>query len=297
MPKAKKAKKASETKLTWLPKKTFELEFSLSWPKVEKAYNEVLKIFAGKMTIKGFRKGKAPLRLVEKNLDQQRLYQEVLNQLLPETYSQALKQHNLKPIMPPKLVPLAIKKEQDWRFKAVSCEAPEVKLENYQQLLRQTSAKENIWTPNKGKPDTKKETKKSYDERLNQITKILTENINVDLPDILIEDELNRMLTRLLDQVNKLGMTIDQYLASKQTTSEQLRQGYRKTAEIGLRFEFILQAIINDRKIKIEDSDVDKMIKATPDANARKKLNTPVQRAYVGSILAKRKALDYLTSL
>lgn len=286
-----------DAKLTWLPKKTFELEFTIPWPQVKKTYDLVLEEEAVKTTIKGFRQGKAPLNLVEKNLDKQKLYQQVLNKLLPETYSKAVKQHNLRPIMSPKLTPTSIKDGESWQFKAVCCERPEIKLGDYQKELKGALAKEKIWTPGKGKDEEEKGAKQSYDKKIKLVTQTLLTNIKVELPDILINDEINRMLTRLLDQVNSLGMTIEQYFSSKGMTSKQLRADFRQQAEQTLKLEFTLQQIVMDRKVKVEKGEIDKMIQATPDEKIRKRLDTPLERAYLASIIAKRKVLDYLTNL
>lgn len=301
--------------LTWLPKKTFELEFAIPWSKVKKFFDQALKTAASQATIKGFRKGKAPLKLVEKNIDKSKLYQEVLKKLLPTTYVEAIKKHNLRPIMNPNIQPISTQEGKDWQFKATSCETPEVKLNDYQKEVRTALAKEKIWVPGKnisdlsGKPDSPnlpnkpnepkkpKSPESSYSRRLKTVTTSILRSIEVNLPDILVEDEVNKMLSRFLDQVNRLGMTIDQYLNSKNITSEQLRANYKKSAEDSLKIEFILAEIIKDRSINIEKGEVDKIIKATPDEKARKQLDTPEQRVYIGHILAKRKAIDFLLSL
>ena len=100
-------------KLTWLPKKTFELEFSIPWSTVKKTYDETLKKIVSQAEIKGFRKGKAPISVVEKNIDKSKLYNEVLKNLLPQTYIKSLQQHNLKPICDPKVVPLKTEENKD----------------------------------------------------------------------------------------------------------------------------------------------------------------------------------------
>lgn len=296
----KNSGKSKTAKLTWLPKKTFELEFSIPWPIIKKTYQLVLEKAAQETEIKGFRKGKAPLNLVEKSLDKQKVYQEVLNQLLPGSWEKAIKDNHLRPIMVPKIQPVKAEENKDWVFKGTACERPEIKLGKYEQLVKGELSKAKIWTPGKEKPagaDLKKDAQQSYDQKIKIVTKVLTEKIKVDIPDLLIEDEVNRMLSRLLDQVNGLGMTIDQYLSSRGNNKEQLRAGFQRQAEATLKLEFILQAIVLDKKIKTEKAEVDKMIQATPDKKAQKKLDTPMQRAYISAILAKRKALDYLTSL
>lgn len=283
--------------LTWLPKKTFQLELTIPWDKAKNTYDSTLKGVAKQMSIKGFRKGKAPIKLVEQNIDKQKLYQEVIKKLLPETFEKEVKKQNLRPIINPKIAALSLKEKQDWKFKATSCEAPEIKLNSYEKTVKGELAKTKIWTPDKGKPDKKDEKEKTHEQKLRIVTKSLLDNIKAEISDLLIDDEVSRMLSKLLDQVNTLGITIEQYLASRGQTSQQLKQQYRKQAEDTLRLEFILQAVVKDKNIKIEDKDIDKMIEATPDEKVRKQLNSPVQRAYISSILAKRKALDYLINL
>lgn len=291
-------KKTEEFKprLTWLPNKTFELEFSVPWPKIKQTYNKLLKKTAEGITIKGFRKGKAPLSLVEKNIDKQKIYEQVIKELLPETYEKAIKHHHLAPIISPKIKIVSLKENNSWQFKATSCERPKIKLNDYQKLVKNSLAKTKIWTPKQGNPKAEP-AKKTYDEKLKIVVKALTDNIEVIIPEILIDDETNKMLSRLLDQVNSLGMTINQYLDSKKITNQQLKQNYRKKAEQTLKLEFILQEIIKDRKIKIKEQEITKIIQATPDPKIQEQLKTPLQKNYLASILAKRKVLDYLTSL
>lgn len=288
---------AKPAKLTWLPKKTFELELTILWSKVKQALDQAVKDFAQQTTIKGFRRGKAPLRLIKKKVDKQKLYQEAINKLLPTAYSQAVKKHNLRPVIAPKLTPISIKEGENWRFKAVSCERPEIKLNNYQKIVKAALLKDKIWLPGKDKQEQKKNDSQSYDQKLKIATKALRENIKVEIPDILIEDEVNRMLSRFLDQVNALGITVQQYLQSKGISSDQLKSSYRRQAEQTLSLEFILQAIVADRKIKVEKQEIDKMINAAPDKKVQEKLKSPLERAYLASIIAKRKVLDYLTNL
>jgi len=294
-----KKQKSTQAELAWLPRKTFELKITLPWAKVKEAYNQTLQDKAAGITIKGFRKGKAPLKLVEEKLDRQELYQGVLTRLLPEAYQQAIQKHHLSPIIAPQIKPLSIKENEDWQFQALACERPEVKLGDYQQKVKGALAKENIWTPAKGKPDeeTKKKKTASYDQKLKIVTQTLLTEAGVELPEILIKDELKRMLANFLDQVNALGMTLQDYLASKGITNQQLRENYRDQAEKTLKLEFILQAVIQDREIKVAKEEIDKMIAAAQDKKTKERLEKPAQRAYISSILAKRKVLDYLTNL
>lgn len=286
------------TKLTWMPDKTFELEFTLPWEKVKNSFQKTLKDLAKTTEIKGFRKGKAPLKVVEKNIDKSKLYTHVINQLLPVSYTSAVKKHHLNPAVSPKIEILKAEENQDWQFKAISCELPEVKLNDYQQSIKAALAKEKIWTPDQGDPQKPpKENYQDTSKKLNQIFTILLKSIELKLPGILLEKEVQRLLSQLLDQVNKLGLTIEQYAQSNQKTIEQLKTEHQLIAENNLKLELILQSIANDQKITVNDEEIDKMIEAAGDQKLKEKLNTPSERAYIATVLKKRRAIDYLLSL
>ena len=151
-------------KFTWLPKKTFELLLTVAWSEVKLAYNQELKKIAQITEIKGFRKGKAPLNLVEQNIDKKKLYEEVVRSLIPEYYEEAVKKYGLRPIMAPKINIISLQENSDWQFKASSCEKPDIKLGNYKQHIQGEFAKEKIWVPNKGKINPNKDKKISKDD-------------------------------------------------------------------------------------------------------------------------------------
>jgi len=270
MPKKKITNRKSQvtSHLTWLPKKTFELEITIPKTEVKKAYKKALEKLAKTVSIKGFRKGKAPTSLVEKELSQEKIYQEAAQTLLPQTYTQALVQHKLRPIIAPKITPVKMAIDKDWVVKAKAAEAPEVKLGDWQKAVKDAKKEApEIWTP--GKPNKPNQPNKpnsdTQSQKLNKILQALLAEATVEISDFVIEDETNRMLAKLLDQVNKLGLTLDQYLQSNNKTSETLRKEYRQTAERSLKLEFILLKLAQEKKIKVKDEEIEKMIKAVPD--------------------------------
>lgn len=297
-----------DSKLNWLPKKTFEIEFSIPWEKITDAYQQTLKQKAKEVEIKGFRKGKAPLKTVEQNIDKTKVYRQAINNLLPIAYNQLVDKHKLKPVCPPQIKPEKVEEGKDWEFKAKACESPQVKLDNYEDEVKGALAKTKIWTPgssnglkkgkiNIDKDEEKKDKKVSYDEKLKIITETLLKTTEAEISELLLEQEKNRMLSNLLDQVNSMGMNVKDYLSSKGISDEQLQEQYRKQAENNLKLEFILAEIIKDQGIEIDKKEVDKMVSAAEDEKQRKKMDTPLQRAYIKQVLAKRKALDYLMNL
>jgi FKBP-type peptidyl-prolyl cis-trans isomerase (trigger factor) len=294
--------KTTPDKLSWGSQKTFTLDFSVPWSEVKKTYDHVLDHFVEKVKIEGFRKGKAPKAMVEKAVDKADVYGEVINHLLPVTYAAAIKKHNLKPAISPQVKIVSAQEEKDWQFQVTACEVPEVKLNNYQQIIKGALAKATIWTPDKGIPSketdqTGKTTDLTETQKLNIVSQALLDESQVELPEIMIKAETDRVLSRLLDQVQKLGLTIEQYASSNQKSVEDLKKEYRKSAENSLRLELILQAIADDKKFTVADSEIDKMIAASGDEKVKKQLSTPGERAYIATVLKKRQVVDYLLGL
>ena len=285
-----------QTKVNFLPKSTFEILITIPDAEVKNVRDKLYKAALGQLTVKGFRKGKAPTKIAEKHLDQKKLSEEIVSAILPEAYTQAVKENGLQPIVAPKIELLAIEENKDWQIKATSCLAPQVKLGDWEKAIKGSAAKDKIWLPGKDKKDDRNN-QKSPDVRLSEITKVLLETVDVEIPDILTADEVNRMLSRLVDQTASIGLTVQEYLKSRGKTGDQLRNDYAKTAEQTLKMEFILSEIAKQKDFKVADSQVDDFIKAAPDKNIQKQLASREQKVYIQHLLLKRRVVDYLLSL
>lgn len=86
-----------------LPTSEAVLEVDVTWDELEKASEKAYRKLVQKVDIQGFRRGKAPRALLERRLGKERIYQEGLDDLISETYRNALKQYDLTPISQPKL--------------------------------------------------------------------------------------------------------------------------------------------------------------------------------------------------
>ncbi|MBM3205869.1 hypothetical protein FJZ41_03425 [Candidatus Shapirobacteria bacterium] len=270
-----------------------ELTMTIPWVKVSEAYQKALKNLAEKMDIKGFRQGKAPQKMAEEKLGKQKIYEQTLKEILPEVYLEAIKEHRLKPIVNPQISVNSLEEKKDWQVKAITCELPQVELGGYQEAVKKALAAEKIWVPGK----EKKPTEENESQRLEKIFTGLTESVKIKIPAILLEDEVTRMLSRLIDQTARLGLTVEQYLASVGKTTDQIKQEYRQQAQETLKLELILSAIADQEKIEVKDEEVEKMIKAIPEEQARQSFQNSEQKAYLRQLLRKRKVIDNLAKL
>lgn len=275
---------------------TIELTITIPWKKVAEEYQKSLAKLGVDITIKGFRKGKAPIKKVEENLGKSAIYEEILKTLISVVYIEALKEHNLKPIINPQITVVSLQENKDWQIKATTCELPKIDLGDYREAIRKILASEKIWTPAKDKTKPPLD-QKDESVRLEKIFQSLLTTTKVQIPEILIQDEINRMLSRLIDQTGRLGLTVEQYLASIGKTSDQIRTEYHQQAQDSLKLELILAAIADEQKIETSEEEVQKLIQAVPDEETKKSLDNQAQKAYIRQLLRKRKVIDNLSKL
>jgi trigger factor len=92
------------------------LEVELTWDELQKASDKAYRKLVQKVDVQGFRRGKAPRSLLERKLGKEYIYQEGLDELITETYRNALKEHELTPITKPELDAPALEIGQPYHF-------------------------------------------------------------------------------------------------------------------------------------------------------------------------------------
>ena len=111
--------------------KDIKLEITVEAEKFDAAINNVFKQSAKYFNIPGFRKGKAPMAMVEKVYGTEIFYEDAFNEVVPEAYEEALKENNIDAVSRPNIDVVQIGKGKDLIFTAVVSVKPEVKLGKY----------------------------------------------------------------------------------------------------------------------------------------------------------------------
>ncbi|MBI2026177.1 MAG: trigger factor family protein, partial [Candidatus Levybacteria bacterium] len=107
---------------------TIDLTVVIPWSLVKKTLDEVIDGHVKDATMPGFRKGKAPRKLVEESLDKTHIKEDVLRKLLPQAYAESVREHKITPIISPKIHVTKIDDQKDWEFSAQTCEMPKISL-------------------------------------------------------------------------------------------------------------------------------------------------------------------------
>jgi len=130
--KVEKTEKSNELKLT------FTVEASKFDEGMKKVYVKTAKYF----NIPGFRKGKAPMNIIEKQYGSEIFYEDTFNEIVPSIYEEELKANNIEAVSKPDIEITQIGKGQELIFTATVQIKPEIKLGKYKGI--ELSKKEYI---------------------------------------------------------------------------------------------------------------------------------------------------------
>lgn len=111
-------------------KLTFEIEQEKVKEGLDRAFVKVRKT----LNVPGFRKGKVPRQIFNQRFGEEALYQDALDILLPEVYSQAIDEAGIDPVDTPQVNIESMEKGETWVLTAEVTVKPEVKLGDYKGL-------------------------------------------------------------------------------------------------------------------------------------------------------------------
>ena len=112
-------------------KSTAAITIEVSREEFDKAVNEVYKKNKNSITIPGFRRGKAPRKIIESMYGEAVFYQEAINDIIPEAYSFAVKEKELKVTAYPSVEDADIGEDKTLTLKIIASLYPEVELGEY----------------------------------------------------------------------------------------------------------------------------------------------------------------------
>lgn len=264
---------------------TLILQITVPSSRVKTVRENVLNQATDTAKMPGFRPGKAPKKLVEESSNKEKIREEVLKTVLPDAYVEAVQEHNLKPIINPRIHVEKLDEDKDWVFSAETVEMPKVDLNGYKDNIKKVTAKSKIAVPGK----------EQQEPNLDEIVKALLDSVKITIPQMLIDYEVDRLLSQTLDEIKRLGLNLDQYLASTNKTADQLRAEYAQKAASDIKLEFALQQVAEDEKLTVEQKELDEAVEKAKNPQERAHLES--NKYLLASIIRQQKTLDFLRNL
>jgi FKBP-type peptidyl-prolyl cis-trans isomerase (trigger factor) len=270
---------------------TVQITFTVPWKEIHDKRESTIKELAKTVEVPGFRTGKAPIAKAREKLDPQFVLEKALSYILPTMFSSAIKDNNIRPAIYPKFELISAEEEKDWQVRATTAEIPEFELGDYKKAIKDEK-KSDIWTPEKGDPKAKEEL--TREQRENIVITALQKHFSFTIPQILIDEEVNSRLASLLERIEKLGMSLESYMASVKKDVEALRKEYSESAEQAIRLDIVLGRLAEKENIKVTDADIADFMRM---ANTGDPLTVgEEQKNTISAFLIKRKVLDTLAS-
>lgn len=285
-------------KITWVIARedngNIQITFTIPFSIVKAAQEDVIKEFAKDTEIPGFRKGMAPLDKVAAKIPQNTLVEHSLSHVLPKALAESITENKLQIAIYPKFELISAEEGKDWQIRGITCELPKVELEGYKKAIEGALRADSIIVPGKEKKERTRE------EKENLAIKTLLETVKIDIPQILIDEEVGSRLSNLLGRLEKLGLALESYLASIGKKVEDLRADYTKQAKEAISLDLILTKIAEEEKISVDQKEIEgalEMSQVDPKAKDTNSNEIENKKRLMESILKRRKALDFLINL
>lgn len=349
------------------PKSVTQVEITVPWADLSAKWDAVVQKLAAEVEIPGFRKGQAPLDMVEPKIASE-VQQELLKDAMPQNLIEALKDTDVVPIDYPQYQVVSFAKGGDLKFNARVTERPKVTVGSYktikvqrppakpvtdeevekviQDLYKRWQARQpqsggqsannsgqqgnqgaagsmsfnQTPTATPGQPDdsfakaaggndladlkvkirqdlegeSKYENELDYEEAILQEVEKMTV---VDVPEVLIQDELNRMLVSLQRRISDAGMLFDDYLKSQNKTLESLKSEWRVQAEKNVRMELGLSEIAKLEGVQISDGELQAEIDKIQDQRVKQQFTQEEPKMHLRHALRQTKTLNLLKTL
>ena len=115
-------------------KNELKLTFTVPASRFEEAIMDVFKKSAKYFNIPGFRKGKAPFKIVERYYGDNIFYEDAFNELAPVVYDEEIAENKIEVASRPQIDVVQMEKGKDLIFTAIVATKPEVKLGKYKEI-------------------------------------------------------------------------------------------------------------------------------------------------------------------
>lgn len=355
----KESKTYEKATIQKLPNSEVEISVVISADVLDAYKKQALEALQHTLEIDGFRKGKAPLEMVEKQAGDGLLLKEASERALQRAYPHIITDNNIDAIGYPSvsIKKLAWGNPLEVTFKTTV--VPDIKLPDYKKIaeshqknkstdtfdvtdkeindvlleLRKSKA-HSEWhkthpddTDHANHPDFNKEENlpplndefaqgmgafKSLDDLKKQVRENirreketkeiekkrialfdeLIDKTDADVPNILVESEMAKMLGGLKDDVARAGMTFEDYLKQIKKTEEDIRKEWRVGAERRAKMQLVFNEIAKQEKIeadpKIVEEESKKLLEMYKDAEPER------ARVYVETTLINEQVVKLL---
>ncbi|MEN8253161.1 MAG: trigger factor [Patescibacteria group bacterium] len=283
------------------------IEVSIDWSEVEKAYKNILTQAAKGVKIAGFREGKVPTNIAKDKLDPEQLIGKTLEKVVPPVLKQEFEKLKDKytPVSRPEVSPISTKMGEKWKVKVSFAQKPKIKVSKYKAIIKkarklaETEIKKISAQGGRAKskkPKLSKEQKEDITIRI--IFRELIEEIKPEIQELLVREETNYKLQNVAEQLKRMKMSIEDYLAQRKIKFEEFASQIQAEALASLQLEFTINAISELEKITADAKEITTEIAKIKDEAMKKAYESnEYYQVRLKQNLIRKKTIDFLLSL
>lgn len=277
-------------KLTHLPNSMAEITGELSLEFLNVCRKDAIKALNDRADIPGFRKGFIPEDILVKRLGEMNILEETAEVALGREYENILKEagkdKKLLTIGRPSIAITKMAPSVPLEFKMRITILPEFTLPDYKALTLGVMKR----------PDDTEVTQKEMREKKRiLVMEELVKETKIDLPELLIASELEKMMGQFKDDVVRFGKKFDEYLKEIKKTEGEVKKEWRESAVKRVKSELIVGKIAEEEKIEASSEELEKetkhLLSHYPDADPLR------ARVYVYEMLRNQKVLEFLEAI
>lgn len=141
----------------------------------------------------------------------------------------------------------------------------------------------------------KEKTQKETERRRLEIMEGIIKEAKVEMPDVLVEEELDRMVHEFTDRIKQMRMEPADYFKEIKKTEEDLRKEWSSDAEKRVKMNLILPKIAEKEKIEVDQKIVEKEVAHLKEHH--KDLDEFRATVYVTNLLANEEVFKFLEKI
>jgi trigger factor len=119
-----------------------------------------------------------------------------------------------------------------------------------------------------------------------------------DIPDLLLNQEINKMIEELKRHVESQGLDLETYLSNLKRTLAQLKMDFTPQALTRIKVALAMRTVADKEQIEVDakevDTELDRLAEHYKDKEEKNQIYLPEYREYVESVLKNRKVIELL---
>jgi len=309
-----------------LEKSRVEITASIDKDYFKTFRNQALSNINNEITIDGFRKGKIPENILIQKVGEMTILEEMAELALSKAYPEIIIKEKIEAIGRPEISITKIALDNPLEFKIITSIIPEIKIGDYKKIAKEIMNKpeDKIEVTEKEVNEAIERIMKSHsdhtghdhestefkekvklalfeDKKLQAQEKrriafsdAILEASSLEIPELLINSETQRIEAQFSDDVKRMGVTIEDYLKHAKKTIDDLRIEWRPHAEKKAKLQLILNDIVRLEKINVDVKEIEEEVKNI--LAHYKDANQELAYTYAETVLTNEKVYKFIES-